>query len=67
MTSTDASRSVPEPSENDSWRKYFHHLKWQQMAAGVTGGVVTTAILHPLDLAKIRLQVNEGNKRVKSR
>lgn len=30
------------------------------MAAGVSGGVLATLILHPLDLIKIRFQVNEG-------
>ncbi|VDM33948.1 unnamed protein product [Hydatigera taeniaeformis] len=45
----------------------FSHLKWEQMFAGLTSGVVTTAVLHPLELAKIRLQVNEGYGAVKAR
>ncbi|KAF5399568.1 Mitochondrial folate transporter/carrier [Paragonimus heterotremus] len=35
-------------------------VKWPDFVAGITGGAVATVILHPLDLAKIRLQVNEG-------
>lgn len=30
------------------------------MVAGVSGGVVATLVLHPLDLVKIRFQVSEG-------
>ncbi|XP_041360898.1 mitochondrial folate transporter/carrier-like isoform X2 [Gigantopelta aegis] len=35
-------------------------IKWEHLVAGVSGGVVSTLILHPLDLVKIRFQVNEG-------
>lgn len=38
-------------------------LKWRDMehlVAGVSGGVLSTLVLHPLDLIKIRFQVNEG-------
>ncbi|XP_064652707.1 solute carrier family 25 member 32-like [Lineus longissimus] len=38
----------------------FHHVRWEHLAAGVSGGVISTLILHPLDLIKIRFQVNEG-------
>ncbi|KAH8849228.1 Mitochondrial folate transporter/carrier [Schistosoma japonicum] len=34
--------------------------QWQNLVAGVAGGVASVLILHPLDLAKVRLQVNEG-------
>ncbi|VDL22041.1 unnamed protein product [Hymenolepis diminuta] len=51
----------------ESFQQYFSHLKWEQMVAGIAGGSITTAILHPLELAKIRLQVNEGNGAVKTR
>lgn len=50
-----------------NFQQYFSHLKWEQMVAGIAGGSITTAILHPLELAKIRLQVNEGNGAVKTR
>lgn len=32
------------------------HVRWEHMLAGVTGGVVSTVVLHPLDLIKIRFQ-----------
>lgn len=35
-------------------------LHWPTLIAGISGGVAATIALHPLDLAKIRLQVNEG-------
>ena len=31
-------------------------LKWEHLAAGVSGGVTSTLVLHPLDLVKIRFQ-----------
>ncbi|KAK3701984.1 hypothetical protein RRG08_017874 [Elysia crispata] len=36
------------------------HIKLEHMAAGVTGGVVSSIALHPLDLLKVRFQVDEG-------
>lgn len=38
----------------------IQHVRWEHLAAGVSGGVVSTVILHPLDLIKIRFQVSEG-------
>jgi len=32
------------------------HFRWQHMVAGVSGGVISTLVLHPLDLIKIRFQ-----------
>lgn len=37
-------------------------VQWEHMAAGLSGGVVSTLALHPLDLIKVRFQVNEGIK-----
>ncbi|KAM7537286.1 hypothetical protein Aperf_G00000072258 [Anoplocephala perfoliata] len=54
-------------AEKIVYREYFSHLKWEQMVAGIVSGSVTTAVLHPLELAKIRLQVNEGNSIVRIR
>ncbi|XP_074656301.1 solute carrier family 25 member 32-like [Tubulanus polymorphus] len=39
----------------------FSHVKWEHLAAGVSGGVASTLALHPLDLLKVRFQVNEGH------
>lgn len=41
-------------------RGMFNHVRWEHFIAGVSGGVVATLTLHPLDLVKIRFQVNEG-------
>lgn len=32
----------------------FRHVKYEHLVAGVTGGVTSTLLLHPLDLLKIR-------------
>ncbi|XP_005103525.1 mitochondrial folate transporter/carrier isoform X2 [Aplysia californica] len=36
------------------------HVRLEHMAAGVSGGVVSSLVLHPLDLIKVRFQVDEG-------
>ncbi|CAH1776198.1 unnamed protein product [Owenia fusiformis] len=41
-------------------RSLFSHVKWEHLFAGVSGGVISTLTLHPLDLVKVRFQVNEG-------
>lgn len=46
---------------------FYHHIHWQHLVAGVTGGVLSTLIVHPLDLIKIRFQVNEGSHLVAQR
>jgi len=38
----------------------FSHVRMEHLLAGVTGGVASTLILHPLDLVKIRFAVNDG-------
>lgn len=38
----------------------FSTVKWEHLVAGVSGGAFSTLVLHPLDLVKIRFQVNEG-------
>ncbi|XP_043284563.1 mitochondrial folate transporter/carrier [Venturia canescens] len=35
-------------------------LKYEHFVAGISGGVVSTLMLHPLDLIKIRFAVNDG-------
>jgi len=52
--------SVTMTSDGGRWLAVFSHVKWQHLAAGVSGGVLSTVVLHPLDLIKIRFQVNEG-------
>ena len=35
-------------------------VKYEHLLAGVSGGVVSTLVLHPLDLLKIRFAVDDG-------
>lgn len=34
----------------------FSQLKYEHLVAGISGGVLSTMVLHPLDLIKIRFQ-----------
>lgn len=45
----------------------FKHLKYEYLVAGITGGVISTLVLHPLDLIKIRLAVNDGHSQCSPR
>ncbi|XP_063911758.1 solute carrier family 25 member 32-like [Zophobas morio] len=38
----------------------FKHVKFEHFIAGISGGVTSTLILHPLDVIKIRFAVNDG-------
>ena len=58
---------ISPPGEAYKIRHHFSHFKWEQLVAGITSGGLVAAILHPLELAKIRLQVNEGCGLVKVR
>jgi len=35
-------------------RSLFSHVKLENLLAGLSGGVASTLVLHPLDLVKIR-------------
>jgi len=39
---------------------FLNNFKYEHFVAGISGGVVSTSILHPLDLIKIRFAVNDG-------
>ncbi|KAK3541160.1 hypothetical protein QTP86_016242, partial [Hemibagrus guttatus] len=41
-------------------RRLFSHVRVENLAAGLSGGVVSTMVLHPLDLVKIRFAVSDG-------
>ncbi|XP_035765448.1 mitochondrial folate transporter/carrier-like isoform X2 [Neolamprologus brichardi] len=41
-------------------QKVFSHVKVENLIAGLSGGVVSTLVLHPLDLVKIRFAVSDG-------
>ncbi|XP_072459427.1 solute carrier family 25 member 32 [Notamacropus eugenii] len=38
----------------------FRHVRYENLVAGVSGGVLSNLALHPLDLVKIRFAVNDG-------
>lgn len=40
--------------------KVFSHVRIENLVAGLSGGVVSTLVLHPLDLVKIRFAVSDG-------
>lgn len=39
---------------------FISQIKYEHMVAGLSGGVTSTLILHPLDLIKIRFAANDG-------
>ncbi|KAK9696215.1 Mitochondrial carrier protein [Popillia japonica] len=38
----------------------LNHIKYEHLLAGISGGAISTLILHPLDLMKIRFAVCDG-------
>lgn len=40
--------------------EWLNNVKYEHLIAGVSGGLTSTLILHPLDLIKIRFAVNDG-------
>ncbi|KAH8411057.1 hypothetical protein KR222_011281, partial [Zaprionus bogoriensis] len=53
--------SSAAPSTSNKMKfNVFSHVKYEHLVAGVSGGVTSTLILHPLDLIKIRFAVNDG-------
>lgn len=41
-------------SQSSAWSTVFHHVRYENLVAGVSGGVLSNLALHPLDLVKIR-------------
>ncbi|KAK2844158.1 hypothetical protein Q5P01_010817 [Channa striata] len=41
-------------------QQVFSHVRIENLLAGLSGGVVSTLVLHPLDLVKIRFAVSDG-------
>ncbi|MBN3308471.1 MFTC protein, partial [Amia calva] len=54
---TSPSASLPAKAD---LRRLFSHVKYENLVAGLSGGVVSTLVLHPLDLVKIRFAVSDG-------
>lgn len=56
--------SVPQKPQQRTNRSFpnsfFSHIKVEHLLAGISGGVTSTLVLHPLDLLKIRFAVNDG-------
>uniref|UniRef100_A0ACB8FER9 Uncharacterized protein n=1 Tax=Sphaerodactylus townsendi TaxID=933632 RepID=A0ACB8FER9_9SAUR len=51
--------SAPTPAPPAA-RSFFRHVRFENLVAGLSGGVVSTLVLHPLDLVKIRFAVSDG-------
>ncbi|XP_058804869.1 mitochondrial folate transporter/carrier isoform X2 [Phymastichus coffea] len=46
--------------------KLYHvlsHLQYEYLLAGIAGGTMSTLVLHPLDLIKVRFAVNDGRSK----
>ena len=41
-------------SRNYNCLSLLNHIKYEHLLAGISGGAISTLILHPLDLMKIR-------------
>jgi len=54
-------------NEKKRKKSFLENVRYEYMVAGLSGGVVSTAILHPFDLIKIRFQVNDGSGTIKNR
>ncbi|XP_064488611.1 solute carrier family 25 member 32-like [Ornithodoros turicata] len=56
--------TIPGMSDNgdssSNFLSFFKHVKYEYLVAGVSGGVASTLAVHPFDLLKIRLAVNDG-------
>ncbi|XP_073855343.1 solute carrier family 25 member 32 isoform X2 [Macaca fascicularis] len=47
-------------SGSSAWSTVFRHVRYENLVAGVSGGVLSNLALHPLDLVKIRFAVSDG-------
>lgn len=54
---TTQGQSAPGSS---AWGTVFRHVRYENLVAGVSGGVLSNLALHPLDLVKIRFAVSDG-------
>ncbi|KAF5899101.1 mitochondrial folate transporter/carrier, partial [Clarias magur] len=55
--------AIADPAEapvRGSLWKLFSHVRGENMVAGLCGGAVSTLVLHPLDLVKLRFAVSDG-------
>lgn len=54
VTETGLSNKVSAVSLAGHVQQVFSHVRLENLVAGLSGGVVSTLVLHPLDLVKIR-------------
>ncbi|XP_065170995.1 solute carrier family 25 member 32-like [Atheta coriaria] len=47
-------------AQNEQTFAFLQHVRYEHLVAGLSGGLVSTLCLHPLDVIKIRLAVNDG-------
>uniref|UniRef100_A0A8D2Q609 Solute carrier family 25 member 32 n=1 Tax=Varanus komodoensis TaxID=61221 RepID=A0A8D2Q609_VARKO len=55
-----ASSAITSTPSATPARPLFRHVHYENLVAGLSGGVISTLVLHPLDLVKIRFAVNDG-------
>jgi len=52
----------PPKKQREQIKNFFvQNVRYEHLVAGVSGGVVSTLVCHPLDLIKVRFQVYEGH------
>ena len=61
MSDTNSRPETAVRSLSKSFLSTLRAVKYEHLLAGVSGGVVSTLILHPLDLLKIRFAVDDGS------
>ncbi|XP_066479184.1 solute carrier family 25 member 32 [Tiliqua scincoides] len=52
--------AAPAPAATPPTRPLLRHVHYESLVAGMSGGVISTLVLHPLDLVKIRFAVSDG-------
>ncbi|XP_066158239.1 solute carrier family 25 member 32 isoform X1 [Euwallacea fornicatus] len=61
---TNSATSMKNHSNGNGNLSILSHVKYQHLLAGISGGAISTLILHPLDLMKIRFSVSDGRTTV---
>ncbi|CAH2285735.1 mitochondrial folate transporter carrier [Pelobates cultripes] len=60
MATPSTSSALPAPPAGNVLSQVFRHVRYENLAAGLSGGVISTLVLHPLDLVKLRFAVSDG-------
>ncbi|GJQ69539.1 hypothetical protein Trydic_g6638 [Trypoxylus dichotomus] len=56
-----ATASTPIQGQLQNQFEFLNHVKYEHLIAGLSGGLVSTLCLHPLDVIKIRFAVHDGH------